>query len=232
MPSKTLHFASPRHISSLYASREENLAHTERALGVKLATREDWLRIDGPAEGVATAEALFVTCPLWPAGRHTAALEQATGVPVLSVANTMIWAALHATGFANGASGRSRDDGLVLSGAYVAAAVRCAPPANKPTPEERDACLPFLARELAILPWVEVIVCLGGFGWEAVLRVLGASRAGAARPRFGHGAEARVGRYTLLGTYHPSQQNTFTGRLTMPMFEAVFARAAELVAHG
>ena len=144
-----------------------------------------------------------------------------------------LWAAMHATGFANQAVGRSRDDGLTLTGAYVAAAVRCAPPANKPLPEERDACLPYLVRELALLPEARVIVCLGGFAWEAVLRTLATAgiavrEAGRPMPRFGHGAEAVVGPYRLLGAYHPSQQNTFTGRLTPAMFESVLARAAEL----
>jgi uracil-DNA glycosylase family 4 len=107
--------------------------------------------------------------------------------------------------------------------------VRCAPPANKPTPDERDACAPYLARELALLDRVRVIVPLGQFGWDAVLRAA-ASLAHDARPRpaFGHGAEARVGPYALVASYHPSQQNTFTGRLTAAMLVAVLARAREL----
>jgi len=140
-----------------------------------------------------------------------------------------LWSALHTIGFADRPSSRRADDGLTLTGAYIAAAVRCAPPANHPTTDERDRCLPFLARELALLAHVRVIVALGGFGWDAVLRAL--STAGhdqRPRPRFGHGAEAIVGPYALLGSYHPSQQNTFTGRLTAPMFEAVIARAAAL----
>ncbi|MFM2106570.1 MAG: hypothetical protein RL338_1602 [Chloroflexota bacterium] len=142
----------------------------------------------------------------------------------------LLWSALHATGFANQPVGRSRDDGLALRGAYVAAAVRCAPPGNRPTPDERDACLPFLARELALLPRLRVVVCLGGFAWEAALRVLATTGVAVPRPRprFGHGAEARVGPVVLLGAYHPSQQNTFTGRLTPAMFQSVLARAAEL----
>ena len=140
-----------------------------------------------------------------------------------------LWSALHATGFADRPSSRRADDGLTLTGAYIAAAVRCAPPANHPTTDERDHCLPFLARELALLSHVRVIVALGGFGWDAVLRVLAtAGHETTPRPRFGHEAEAIVGPYTLLGSYHPSQQNTFTGRLTAPMFEAVIGRAATL----
>jgi uracil-DNA glycosylase family 4 len=142
----------------------------------------------------------------------------------------VLWAALHATGFADRASSRRADDGLTLTDAYVAAAVRCAPPANRPTTDERDRCQPYLARELALLPRVEVIVALGGFGWDATLRVLAAAGQGVPRPRprFGHAAEVRVGRYRVLGCYHPSQQNTFTGRLTPAMLEAVLGRAADL----
>jgi uracil-DNA glycosylase family 4 len=140
-----------------------------------------------------------------------------------------LWAALHATGFADRPASRRSDDGLRLLGAYVAAAVRCAPPANKPTIDERDRCLPFLARELALLADVRVLLALGAYAWDAALRVLAAAGHGARpRPRFGHGAEARVGPYTLIGSYHPSQQNVFTRRLTAPMLEAVLRRAQEL----
>jgi uracil-DNA glycosylase family 4 len=139
-----------------------------------------------------------------------------------------LFAALHRAGFANQPESVSRDDGLALTDCWVTAAVRCAPPANKPLPSERDNCLPYLERELALLARVRVILCLGGFGWDAALRVVGAPRP---RPRFGHGASVRVGeRYTLLGCYHPSQQNTFTGRLTEPMMDQVLAQAKELAA--
>jgi uracil-DNA glycosylase len=146
-----------------------------------------------------------------------------------------LWAALHRAGLADRASSRRADDGLTLRGVRIAAAVRCAPPANKPTPDERDACAPFLARELALLPEVRVIVALGAFGWDATLRVLAGAGHVAAdprRPAFGHLAEARVGPYALLGSYHPSQQNTFTGRLTAPMFDAVIERAVMVSAAG
>ena len=140
-----------------------------------------------------------------------------------------LWAALHATGFADRAVSQRADDGLTLRDAYVAAAVRCAPPANKPTIDERDRCLPYLGRELALLDGVRVIVPLGAFAWDAALRALaGAGWTTSPKPRFGHGAEATVGSYTLLGTYHPSQQNTFTGRLTPAMFERIFKRAREV----
>jgi len=141
-----------------------------------------------------------------------------------------LYAALHRAGYANRPRSERRGDGLRLDGAYVTAVVRCAPPANKPTPAERDRCLPYLERELELLDECRVIVALGAFGWDGVLR---AARAlGVAmprpRPRFGHGAEADLGRWRLLGCFHPSQQNTFTGRLTEPMIDAVFARAREL----
>ena len=137
-----------------------------------------------------------------------------------------LFRALHRAGFANQPTSVARDDGLHLRDAYVTASVRCAPPDNKPTPEERRACAPYLARELALLGRVRVIVALGGVAMEAVAALEGLRP----RPKFGHGAEAQLpsGR-VLLGSYHPSQQNTFTGRLTEPMLDAVFARARALI---
>ena len=140
-----------------------------------------------------------------------------------------LWAALHRAGLADRPASRQADDGLTLTGAHVAAAVRCAPPANKPTIEERDTCAPFLVRELGLLTEVRVVVALGAFGWDAALRAMSAlGHEERPKPAFGHGAEASVGPYMLLGSYHPSQQNTFTGRLTAPMFDAVLARARAL----
>ncbi|HET7027213.1 MAG TPA: uracil-DNA glycosylase [Candidatus Limnocylindrales bacterium] len=143
-----------------------------------------------------------------------------------------LWAALHATGFADRPTSRRADDGLTLTDVRVASVVRCAPPANKPTPDERDRCLPYLAREIELMPRLRVVVALGAFGWDGTIRALAA--VGVAiprpRPRFGHGAEASVGQYRLVGTYHPSQQNTFTGRLTPPMLEVVLERARALAA--
>ena len=113
--------------------------------------------------------------------------------------------------------------------AYLSAVNRCAPPHNKPTPAERDTCLPFLEHEIAALERLRVLVALGAFAWDGALRAL--SELGhptRPRPRFGHAAEASVGPFVLLGSYHPSQQNTFTGKLTPPMLDAVFERAAEL----
>jgi uracil-DNA glycosylase family 4 len=141
-----------------------------------------------------------------------------------------LFAALHAVGMANQPTGRRPDDGLRLIDCYMAAAVRCAPPANKPTPDEIANCAPYLVRELALLANVRVLVALGRIGWDAALRTVGSLGDEIPRPRpaFGHGAEARVGPYTLVGSFHPSQQNTFTGRLTAPMLESVLARARDL----
>ena len=137
-----------------------------------------------------------------------------------------LFASLHRTGFANQPTSISPDDGLTVSALYIAAVVRCAPPDNKPLPEERGNCLPYLVRELGLLPELRVIVPLGAYAWDGAmtaLRALGAVPN--PRPKFGHLAEATVGRYTLVGSYHPSQQNTFTGRLTPEMLDAVMARA-------
>jgi uracil-DNA glycosylase family 4 len=141
-----------------------------------------------------------------------------------------LYAALHRAGLANQALSVGRDDGLLLTGAYITAVNRCPPPANKPTPAERDNCLPFLERELELLERVHVIVTLGSYAWDGTLRALRGCGVEVPRPkpRFGHGAEAGAGPYKLLGCYHPSQQNTFTGKLTEPMLDAVFARAREL----
>jgi uracil-DNA glycosylase family 4 len=138
-----------------------------------------------------------------------------------------LFAALHRAGLANQPQSIARDDGLELRDCWVTAAVHCAPPANKPTPAERDNCLPYFARELELLQNAVVVVCLGGFAWDAGLRTVPGAPV-RPKPRFGHGAEAVVGAYTLLGCYHVSQQNTFTGRLTEPMLDAVFARAVKL----
>ncbi len=143
-----------------------------------------------------------------------------------------LFAALHRAGLANQPTSRARDDGLAADRLLGdCAAVRCAPPANKPTPAERDNCLPYLARELELLTEARVVVCLGLFAWNALLRLLG-DRVPRPRPKFGHGAEAQVGRFTILGCYHPSQQNTFTGKLTEAMMDDVFARAVELARVG
>ena len=144
-----------------------------------------------------------------------------------------LFAALWRAGFASQPTSTARDDGLELRDARITAAVRCAPPANRPTPAERESCMPWTLRELSLLSRVRVVLCLGAFAWDAAL-VLLARMAGPTavaprpRPRFGHGAELAGERYTLIGCYHPSQQNTFTGKLTEPMIDAVLERAREL----
>jgi uracil-DNA glycosylase len=163
-----------------------------------------------------------------------------------------LYAAMHRARLASQPTSTARDDGLRLHGAWVTAAVRCAPPANRPTGAERDACLPWSVNELALLPHVRVIICLGAFAWNAALGLTAAASAVAIdrdgsqrspsvqrsgpsiaplqrpRPRFGHGAELAGARSTLVGCSHPSQQNTFTGRLTADMIDAVLARACQL----
>jgi uracil-DNA glycosylase len=137
-----------------------------------------------------------------------------------------LFASMHRNGFANQPHSVSADDGLELRDAWVAAAVRCAPPANKPLPAERDNCLPYAREELSLMPRVRVIVCLGAFAWDAACRLYAIRP----RPKFAHGAEFAPphGGPVLLGCFHPSQQNTFTGKLTEPMMDAVFGRASTL----
>jgi uracil-DNA glycosylase family 4 len=139
-----------------------------------------------------------------------------------------LFAAMHAVGFANQPVGRRAGDGLALHDAYIAAAVRCAPPANKPTPDERATCQRFLVKELALLGDVRVIVALGAIAWESSFRTIAALTGDDARPRpkFGHAAQTRAGGYVVVGSYHPSQQNTFTGRLTHAMLVDALRRAA------
>ena len=137
-----------------------------------------------------------------------------------------LFAALYRAGFASQPTSTARDDGLRLIGAYITATVHCAPPANKPMPAERAECAPYLVRELALLDRAVVVLALGQVAWQAVTAHYGLRP----RPSFGHRAESPLpdGRF-LLGSYHPSQQNTFTGKLTEPMFDAVFARARALI---
>ncbi|HYZ11738.1 MAG TPA: uracil-DNA glycosylase [Actinomycetota bacterium] len=141
-----------------------------------------------------------------------------------------LFASMYRVGLANQPTSTARDDGLRLDGTYVAAAVKCAPPANRPTPTERDTCLPYLVRELELLDRVRAVVALGSFAWDAALRAFAATGhpTPRPRPRFAHGAEVTIGPYRLIASYHPSQQNTFTGVLTEDMLDAVFNRASAI----
>jgi uracil-DNA glycosylase family 4 len=141
-----------------------------------------------------------------------------------------LYGALHRAGYANQPSSEHRGDGLALADAWITAVVRCAPPANRPTTGERDECLAWLQAELPLLERARVLLALGSFAWDGTLRALRAlgHQPPRPKPRFGHGAEAAVGPFALLGSYHPSQQNTFTGKLTVEMLDSVFARARQL----
>jgi uracil-DNA glycosylase len=193
------------------------VAWREQVAREKRAAFRDWDYWGRPVPGFGDPAARVLLLGLAPAahgGNRTGRVF--TG----DRSGDFLYAALHATGYANQATAVHRDDGLRLTDCFIAAAVRCAPPANKPLPAERDACRDWLDRELALLEHVRVIVCLGKFAWDVI--------APRPLPRFGHGAEARSGRYALLGCFHPSQQNTFTGKLTAPMLEAVLRRAHEI----
>lgn len=195
----------------------------ERVAEEKRASYRDWEYWGRPVPGFGDPEARLLVLGLAPAahgGNRTGRIF--TG----DRSGDWLYAALYRAGFANQPTSVHKDDGLALSRVYVAAAVRCAPPDNKPTTEERNTCAPYFARELALLKDLRVIVCLGGFAYTALAGHLGLRR----RPAFGHGVEVPLddGRL-ILNSYHPSQQNTFTGRLTEPMFDAVFARARELI---
>jgi uracil-DNA glycosylase family 4 len=141
-----------------------------------------------------------------------------------------LFAALHRCGLANQPVSVAADDGLALTDIYVTAVNKCAPPDNRPTPQERESCLPFLVSELRLLDRATVLLCLGSFAWDGALRAVGTLGypPPRPRPRFGHGTVETIGPYRLVGCFHPSQQNTFTGKLTPDMMEAVIRRAVQL----
>jgi uracil-DNA glycosylase family 4 len=197
----------------------EQVAREKRAA---FADQEYWGR---PAPGFGDPEASVYVLGLAPAA-HGA--NRTGRVFTGDRSGDWLFGSLHRTGYANQPHSVSADDGLRLTGMWIAAAVRCAPPANKPLPSERDNCLPYAAEELQLLSGARVIVALGAFAWDAALRVHGGVRP---RPKFGHLAEAALpGGRVLVGCFHPSQQNTFTGKLTEPMLDAVFERARALSA--
>ena len=204
----------------LVAHREE----AARTKAARFAQETYWAR---PLPGFGDPQARVVVVGLAPAahgGNRTGRIF--TG----DRSGDFLFASMHRIGLANQAESVSRSDGLSLDDAWVTAVNRCAPPGNRPTPWERDTCLPYLERELASLTRSRVIVALGSFAWDGALRALSAlgHPIPRPRPRFGHGAEVRIAQCTVLGCFHPSQQNTFTGRLTGSMIDAVLSRAREL----
>ena len=201
-----------RRCSRLVAWREQVASEKRRAY----ADEEYWGR---PVPGFGDPGAALLIVGLAP-GAHGA--NRTGRMFTGDRSGEVLYASLHRCGLADRPTSTARDDGLTLRGAWITNAVRCAPPANRPTTEERDACAPYLTRELALLPW-RAVLALGAFGWDAVVRHVGVGVAlGSARPRFGHGARATLadGR-PLIGSYHVSQQNTFTGRLTPAMLDDV-----------
>jgi uracil-DNA glycosylase family 4 len=224
MPSFPLQILTERIINCSRCPRlvawREQVAREKRAA---FRDEEYWGR---PVPGFGDTQARVVLCGLAPAahgGNRTGRVF--TG----DRSGDWLFAGLHRAGFANQPTSRNRGDGLRLKDCYVTACVRCAPPANKPTIQERDNCLEYLAAELPLLKRARVLVCLGAFAWAGVLRTLrSVGHQLGSRPAFGHGAEAAIGPYVLLGCYHPSQQNTFTGRLTEKMLNAVLKRAKYL----
>jgi uracil-DNA glycosylase family 4 len=209
---------SCRRCARLVAWREEVATHPPARFG----RERYWAR---PLPGFGDPRARILLVGLAPAahgGNRTGRLF--TG----DRSGDFLFASLHRTGFANLPTSVAVDDGLVLHDVYVSAVVRCAPPDNKPTPDERSACLPYLVREMRLLSEVRVLVALGAFAWDGAIRAIGdIGFAVTPRPGFTHLAEARIGPFTLLGSYHPSQQNTFTGRLTPAMLDEVMVLAGE-----
>ncbi len=204
----------------LVAWREE-VARTRRAA---YADHDYWGR---PVAGFGDPQARIAVLGLAPAA-HGA--NRTGRIFTGDRSGDFLFAGLHRAGLANQSTSVARDDGLRLTDCWITAAVRCAPPANRPETAERDRCLPYARRELELLETVRVVICLGGFAWDAGLRLRAAlgEATPRPRPRFGHGAELAGERFTLLGCFHPSQQNTFTGRMTPAMLDGALARALGL----
>ncbi|HRP63254.1 MAG TPA: uracil-DNA glycosylase [Phycisphaerales bacterium] len=198
-------------------------AYCDDVARTKRRAYEDWDYWGKPVPGFGDENAKIMIVGLAP-GAHGA--NRTGRMFTGDRSGDFLYAALHRAGFANQPHSVSRDDGLSLRGVYISAAVRCAPPANKPTPTQRANCLPYLVEEIRLLK-PRVLVCLGSIGWDAALTAL--REVGRViptpRPKFGHAREITLGEIALLGCYHVSQQNTFTGRLTEPMIDAVLRRA-------
>ena len=203
------------------------VAWREQVAAEKVARYRDETYWGRPVPGFGDPDARIVLVGLAP-GAHGA--NRTGRMFTGDGSGDFLWPALHAAGLASQPDSRRLGDGLEAIDLWVTAPVRCVPPDNRPLPSERDNCVPYLVRELAALPRARVVVALGAFGWDASLRSFAAlgEPVPAPKPRFAHGAETRIGSWTLLGSYHVSQQNTFTGRLTRPMLDAVFGRAREL----
>jgi uracil-DNA glycosylase family 4 len=199
----------------------------ERVAREKRAAFAHWEYWGRPVPGFGDPRALILIVGLAPAahgGNRTGRIF--TG----DRSGDFLFDAVYRCGLANQPTSVSKDDGLELKDLYVAAVNRCCPPGNRPTPQERDNCLPYLVREIGLLGRLRVLVTLGSFAWDGALRALHGLGHPTPRPRpmFGHGSEAQAGPYWLLGSYHPSQQNTFTGKLTSSMLVAVLRRGIEL----
>jgi uracil-DNA glycosylase len=205
------------------------VAWREQVAREKVARFRDETYWGRPVPGFGDPEARIVLVGLAP-GAHGA--NRTGRMFTGDGSGDFLWPALHAAGLASQPESRRLDDGLRALDLWVTAPVRCVPPDNKPLPSERDNCAPYLVRELAALERARVVIALGAFGWDAALRTFAALGATvpAPKPRFAHGAEVQIGGWTLLGSYHVSQQNTFTGRLTRPMLDAVLGRARAIAA--
>jgi uracil-DNA glycosylase family 4 len=208
-----------RRCPRLVAWREE-VARTKRAA---FRSEDYWGR---PVPGFGDSTARLLIFGLAPAA-HGA--NRTGRVFTGDRSGDFLFAALHRAGYANLPTSIRRDDGLRLRDCFITAAVRCAPPGNKPTPTERTDCEHWWTAELQLLRNVRVIICLGGFAWDACVRGLREHRENTPRPAFSHAAQTRIGPYALLGCYHPSQQNTFTGRLTAAMLDDVLRSAKTLI---
>jgi uracil-DNA glycosylase family 4 len=203
------------------------VAWREQVAAEKRAAFADWDYWGRPVPGFGDPDARLLVLGLAPAahgGNRTGRIF--TG----DRSGDWIFAALHRAGYANQPTSVHADDGLALTDCFISAPVRCAPPGNRPTPRERDTCQPWLEQEVALLPHLRVVLALGGFAWDSALRVFAPGLR--PKPRFGHGAEAGAGRVTVVASYHVSQQNTFTGKLTEPMLDDVIVRARALTAAG